>query len=88
MKISVITGASSGMGRDFVKMIDKIEDCEEIWVIARRAERLAEIKSETGKRIVPIELDLSHEESFETYAKLLEEAEADVIALVNAAGFG
>ena len=88
MKISVITGASSGMGRDFEKMIDKIEDCEEIWVIARRAERLAEIKSETGKRIVPIELDLSHEESFETYAKLLEEAEADVIALVNAAGFG
>ena len=88
MKISVITGASSGMGRDFVKMIDKIEDCEEIWVIARRAERLAEIKSETGKRIVPIELDLSREESFETYAKLLEEAEADVIALVNAAGFG
>ena len=88
MKFSVITGASSGMGRDFVKMIAKIEDCEEIRVIARRAERLAEIKSETGKRIVPIELDLSHEESFETYAKLLEEAEADVIALVNAAGFG
>lgn len=88
MKISVITGASSGMGRDFVKMIDKIEDCEEIWVIARRAERLAEIKSETGKRIVPIELDLSREESFETYAKLLEDADADVVALVNAAGFG
>lgn len=88
MKISVITGASSGMGRDFVTMIDKIEDCEEIWVIARRAERLAEIKSETGKRIVPIELDLSREESFETYAKLLEDADADVVALVNAAGFG
>ncbi|MGM9644971.1 MAG: SDR family NAD(P)-dependent oxidoreductase [Eubacteriales bacterium] len=88
MKISVVTGASSGMGRDFVRMIDKIEDCEEIWVIARRAERLAEIKSETGKRIVPIELDLSREESFETYAKLLEDAGADVVALVNAAGFG
>ena len=88
MKISVVTGASSGMGRDFVRMIDKIEDCEEIWVIARRAERLAEIKSETGKRIVPIELDLSREESFETYAKLLEDADADVVALVNAAGFG
>ena len=31
MKISVVTGASSGMGRDFVKMLDKIENCEEIW---------------------------------------------------------
>ncbi len=88
MKISVVTGASSGMGRDFVKMLDKIEECEEIWVIARRADRLAEITSETGKKIVPVELDLSLEESFETYAKLLEQAEADVVALVNAAGFG
>ncbi len=88
MKISVITGASSGMGRDFVRMLDKIENCEEIWVIARRADKLREITSETGKRIVPIELDLSLEESFEAYAKLLEEADAEVVALVNAAGFG
>jgi len=88
MKISVVTGASSGMGRDFVKMLDKIENCEEIWVIARRADRLAEIKSETGKKIVPIELDLSLEESYERYEKMLKAADADVVALVNAAGFG
>jgi len=88
MKISVVTGASSGMGRDFVRMLDKMEDCEEIWVIARRADRLAELTSETGKRIVPIELDLSLEESYDTYATLLKDADADVVALVNAAGFG
>ena len=88
MKISVITGASSGMGRDFVRMIDRIEDCEEIWVIARREGRLSEIESQTGKRIVPIELDLSKNESFDVYASRLAEAEADVVALVNAAGFG
>ncbi|MBR3878993.1 MAG: SDR family NAD(P)-dependent oxidoreductase [Clostridia bacterium] len=88
MKISVVTGASSGMGRDFVKMLDKIENCEEIWVIARRADRLAEIKSETGKKIVPIELDLSLEESYERYEKMLKAADANVVALVNAAGFG
>ena len=88
MRIAVITGASSGMGRDFVRMIDKIEDCEQIWVIARREHRLAEIQSNTGKEIVPIELDLSKEESFEHYANMLKEREADVCALVNAAGFG
>ena len=60
-KIAVITGASSGMGRDFVKMIDKIENCEEIWVIARRVDKLAELSSETEKKILPIELDLSDE---------------------------
>ena len=88
MKISVVTGASSGMGRDFVKMLDKIETCEEIWVIARRADRLRELTSETGKRIIPIELDLSLEESYDKYAEMLKAADAEVVALVNAAGFG
>ena len=87
-KIAVITGASSGMGRDFVKMIDMIEDCKEIWVIARRREKLEELKSENGKVIKPIELDLSKNESVIEYGRLLEEAHAEVVALVNAAGFG
>lgn len=88
-KIAVITGASSGMGRDFVKMIDKIEDCDEIWVIARRVDKLKELESETGKKILPIEMDLSKEVSFELYAKMLkDEGELAVCALVNAAGFG
>lgn len=88
MKIAIVTGASSGMGRDFVKMIDKIENCDEIWAIARRREKLEELKSETGKRIRPVELDLSSEENLEKYGKLLEEANAEVCTLVNAAGFG
>lgn len=88
MKISVITGASSGMGRDFVRMLDKIEDCDEIWVIARRKERLEQIKSDTGKAVRPIELDLSHEENIREYGKLLDQEKPEVVALVNAAGFG
>ncbi len=88
MKISVITGASSGMGRDFVRMIDKIEDCDEIWVIARRKDKLEELKSETEKTIRPIELDLSVNENIEKYGEMLKEADAQVVSLVNAAGFG
>lgn len=87
-KISVITGASSGMGRDFVKMIDKIEECDEIWVIARSIDKLCELESETGKKILPIELDLSKEVSYELYKKMLDDEECQVTALVNAAGFG
>lgn len=88
MKIAVITGASSGMGRDFVRMIDKIEDCDEIWVIARREARLREIESDTGKMIRPIELDLSDRASFTTYENMLKEESPEICALVNAAGFG
>ncbi len=87
-KISVITGASSGMGRDFVKMIDMIEECDEIWVIARRREKLEELKSENGKVIRPIELDLSKNESIAEYGRMLENEKPQVTALVNAAGFG
>ena len=87
-KISVVTGASSGMGRDFVRMIDMIEECDEIWVIARRRDKLEEIKSENGKLIRPIELDLSKNESISKYKEMLEKAKVSVVALVNAAGFG
>ena len=38
-KIAVITGASSGMGREFVYAIDKDSELDELWVIARREER-------------------------------------------------
>ena len=88
MKIAVITGASSGIGRQFVKMIDKIEDCDQIWVIARRVDKLAEIESETGKKILPIELDLSDPVSYDLYKKMLDDEKPEVCALVNAAGFG
>ena len=37
MKIAVITGASSGMGRYFAKELDK-KGLDELWLIARRAD--------------------------------------------------
>ena len=40
MKIALITGASSGMGREFVYAIDRDFELDEIWVVARRKERL------------------------------------------------
>ena len=88
MKISVITGASSGIGREFALMLDKIEDCDEIWVIARRENRLRELSETLRAKVRPIELDLSLESSFEEYKKMLDTEKPEVIALVNAAGFG
>ena len=37
MKIAIVTGASSGMGREFVRQLGYFyKNLDEIWVIARR----------------------------------------------------
>lgn len=88
MKIGVVTGASSGMGREFVYAIDKEFALEEIWVIARREDRLKELQAECKAKIRPIALDLGDTESFDTYRNLLEERKPEIQVLVNAAGVG
>lgn len=88
MKIAVITGASSGMGREFVYHIDKNYELDEIWVIARRKERLDELKAECSTAIRPIPLDLLEKTSFDIYKTTLEENKPEIQFLVNAAGFG
>ena len=88
MKIAVVTGASSGMGREFVYAIDKEFELDEIWAVARRADRLEELQENCRTKIRPIPLDLSKEESFDEYKKLLDAELPDIHVLVNAAGFG
>lgn len=88
MKIAVITGASAGIGREFVYAVDKQGQYDEIWVIARRAERLEELKSACKNPIRPIALDLSESESIESYAGLLKAEQPEIALLINAAGCG
>ena len=88
MKIAVITGASSGMGREFVYALDRDEEFDELWVIARREQRLLELKEKCRAKIRPIVLDLQQRESFALYRQLLEQEKPEIAVLVNAAGFG
>lgn len=88
MKIAVFTGASSGMGREFVKQICAEEKFDEVWVIARRLDRLEELKQEIDQPVKCISLDLTKKKSFDEYKKLLNEAQPEVSVLVNASGYG
>lgn len=88
MKIAVITGASSGMGREFVLQLAREKQLDEIWVIARRTDRLESLQNEVKTRIRPISLDLTKEESIAEYGALLEAEKPVVDVLVNASGVG
>ena len=88
MRIAVVTGASAGIGREFVYAIDKEKQYEEIWVIARRTERLEELKGQCGTPVRPVVLDLSDLQSLDEYRNLLEAEKPEIGLLVNAAGFG
>lgn len=89
MRIAIVTGASAGMGREFVHQIAaKYSELDEIWVIARREERLAQLKEQLGDKIRPMVLDLCDEASFEQLERALRETGAEVALLVTAAGLG
>ena len=88
MKIAIITGASSGMGREFVLQLDRQQSYDEIWVIARRKDRLESLANEVRASLRPIALDLTEENALDDYRALLESEKPSVQTLVNASGFG
>lgn len=90
-RIAIVTGASSGLGREFVKRIDAGEagHVDEIWVIARRAERLEALRRTCSTPVRPFCLDLTDTASFEVIEGALTEIpDVQVSLLVNNVGFG
>lgn len=91
-KIAIITGASSGIGKEFAKTISQNVEFDELWIIARRLEKLEELKKELSFPVKTISLDLSDRFSYEKYDKLLQEEKTNgdfvIQMLMNCSGFG
>ena len=88
-KIAIVTGASSGMGRECViQLADRLAGLEEIWVIARRRKRLDDLAKKVPVPLKVLELDLRDEIAFAELEEKLEWEDPDVKFLINGAGFG
>ena len=90
MKIAVITGASSGLGIEFLRAAVTL--CPEIdtyWLIARREDRLEALKPQfPEKNLRPIALDLTDSAALKQFNALLEREKPEISLLINNAGFG
>ena len=87
-RIAVVTGASSGMGREFLLQLDRREKLDEIWAVARREDKLLELRAGLRAALRPVVLDLTDPGAGSVYRELLEREKPEVAVLVNAAGFG
>jgi len=88
MKTAIITGASTGVGLEFVKQIkDVFPEITEYWVIARRMDRLQAI-SVPGVTIKPLALDLTGPDYLSQLRAELETCKPTVSLLVGNAGCG
>ena len=88
MPIAIITGSSSGLGREYVDVVVKEHpEIDEIWMVARRLERLQEIAEQYPQKwCKAIGLDLSKDESYEILGKMLEENRPDIKLLISNSG--
>ncbi|MEF9974465.1 MAG: SDR family NAD(P)-dependent oxidoreductase [Clostridia bacterium] len=90
MGIAIITGASSGLGREYALALRKSHpEISEYWLIARRADRLEQVKAELGDvRVRVFPMDLTRKSCLDELRAALDADKPRVQYLVNNSGFG
>ena len=90
MKTAIITGASSGLGREFARQLaDVFPEIGCCWLIARREDRLEEVAREmVGVETVCLPLDLCDPAAFTALEEKLVAEKPEVAMLINNAGCG
>lgn len=87
-RVALITGASSGIGREFARQLDRQQVADELWLIARKEEALTAVGAELDTPSRSVVADLTSPDDIAKIRALLAEEQPHVTFLVNAAGFG
>ncbi len=87
-RVAIITGASSGLGREFARQLDAQQVADELWLVARNEKALAEVAGELDTPSRAVAADLTSEADIANIRATLSAEDPRVTFLVNAAGFG
>ena len=87
-RVALVTGASSGLGREFARQLDSLQVADELWLIARNEEALAAVAASLDTPCRIMAADLAHPEGVASVRAQLAAEQPRVTFLVNAAGFG
>lgn len=85
--IAVITGASSGIGKEFAKLLCEKNNIDEIWAISRNKDKLEALENELGEKVRIFSVDLSDNEKLSVLEKALNEEQPRISYLINSAGY-
>ena len=88
MSVAIITGASSGIGRELAFKLRDIAGVKSFWLVARSTDKMMKVAEELAVECKIISADLSVDEGIEKVKSALAEEKPEVSFLVNAAGFG
>lgn len=89
MNIAIITGASSGLGKEFAKQLDKkLRHTNEIWLLGRNKAALNELSESLKHKARAIAIDLSEEKELRQFEEVLMIQRPRITVLVNCAGTG
>ena len=84
--IAIVTGASSGLGKEFVKLLLDDKNIDKIFVLARNKTNLDNLKNDYGDKIIPYPIDLSDIDNIKSFSKILEKENVTIKILINNAG--